>query len=60
MAELILSRIRNLERENRELRQDLALTIAERDEAVNKAVEMMHINTYTMEVMQRKELEVVK
>ena len=60
MAEVILTRIRNLERENRELRQELALTIAERDEAVNKAVEMMHINTYTMEVMQRKGLEVVK
>lgn len=60
MAEVILTRIRNLERENRELRQELALTIAERDEAVNKAVEMMHINTYTMEVMQRKGLEVVR
>lgn len=60
MAEVILTRIRNLERENRELRQELALTIAESDEAVNKAVEMMHINTYTMEVMQRKGLEVVR
>lgn len=60
MAETIFARIRILEQENRQLRQELALTQTERDEWKNKAVEISHMLTYTAEKLNHRGLEVVK
>ena len=54
------TRIGILEKQVAELKQELAHTIGERDEAINKAVEMMHINTYITEINQRKGLVCLK
>lgn len=56
----MLKRIRELQEENRRLREALAFTITERYEALNKCVERMHLVTYTSEKMQRHGLELCK
>lgn len=61
MATEIMHRIvENLKQDNARLEKELKEMTAKRDEWREKAEAMMHINTYTMEVMQRKGLEVVR
>ena len=60
MAEIIDRIINNLKQGNARLEKELKEMTAKRDEWREKAEAMMHINTYTMEVMQRKGLEVVR
>lgn len=55
MATEIMHRIvENLKQDNARLEKELKEMTAKRDKWCEKAVAMMHINTYTMEVMQRK------
>ena len=54
------TRIGTLEKQVAELKLELAHAIGERDEAINKAVEMMHINTYIAEAANRKGLVSIK
>lgn len=48
-----------LKAENDRLRQELAFTIAERDEWMNKAIEISHQLTYTMEYVNHKGLQLI-
>jgi lipopolysaccharide biosynthesis regulator YciM len=48
--------IRELQLDNERLRQELAATIAERDEWKNKAVEISHTLTYISEQSNHREI----
>lgn len=56
----MFARIRELERENAKLKQELAYVTGERDEAINKAIEMCHNAVYAAEQGNRKGLVSVK
>lgn len=60
MVEVIISRIRELERENDRLRNELAMVIAERDEWKDRAVEISHMLTYTAERLNHRDLHLIK
>lgn len=56
----MFKRVRELERQVAELKKELACVTGERDEAINTAVEMMHLVTYTSEVAHWKGLVCLK
>jgi len=60
MADTLLNRILNLQKENDYLRMELDAAEKERDAWKDKAVEMMHIATYAAEVANHKGLVLVK
>lgn len=60
MADTLLNRILNLQKENDYLRMELDAAEKERDAWKDKAVEMMHLVTYTSEKLNHKGLELIK